>query len=440
MILIDISSLKRESAVNVELSHGFAGDRGRWLNLIRKTVEQCREQSMPFKFCWFETNEIYNIQSYFCEYGEHMDQEGIHIVNLMKEKYNVADDDFVIFFSESARVDALEKYGHRYIKLPWFMYLCRYLHDYLDLEHSTKWYPSQKPLYTPGKPYKWHRFLMLEALRSIGLLEDGQSLYAFTLTTDMKKTTRDLNDAHSACNHVSFQIHNKYIDMLRRLEPYQRNLDVDLQGSLQGSSGFHYAGFPYDKNIYQDSGFSIITETTPWMDYQVCSVPFVTEKTYRAIINCHPFISIFETTEMNDYLTSLGFCTFDDYIDVNWSTVNDCKLPKIISNFQSDNGNEKLINEYCNQIESFRKNLSAHTEDINRRVVHNYNQMINLTNKAKEEVDQFSIASYNDHNNKLEITSLHDRLMMNAYKNPPGNRENMEKHSLYSQVHLKEHP
>ena len=55
MILIDISSLKRETAVNVELSHDH-GDRGMWLNQIRKTVEKCREQSMPFKFCWFETN------------------------------------------------------------------------------------------------------------------------------------------------------------------------------------------------------------------------------------------------------------------------------------------------------------------------------------------------------------------------------------------------
>ena len=440
MNLIDISIIKREVAVNSDLTSTYNYNVADEIAVISRIVDLCKRKNIPFKFCWFETNEIYNTESYYEEHNEYMDKSGIDTVRKFKKMFGVSNDDFVIFFDDNVRLSNIEKYGHRFYTLPWFMYISRYLHEYLNLERNTKWLPRTRPLYTPGKVYKWERLLVLEALRKLGLLEQGRSLYAFKFTESMTKITGYNNKLHEACNHTSFyseKFTNKYMEIVEQLQPYEKNLDVDLNGSIQSQSDFHYAGYPYDKQIYTDTGFSIITETTPFYDSNHCAHPFVTEKTYRAIINCHPFMSIYRTSHMNEYLQSLGFYTFDEYIDVNWNVV---KNTDIVRNFQIGDGNTVLINEYCKQIDSFSKNCHAHTEDISKMVRHNYNRMIEITDNVRNDVDKINIIDFDNEINDIVYVPLHDRMMRQTYRNPDGNRKNLHKQSLYSQINLSEHP
>lgn len=58
------------------------------------------------------------------------------------------------------------------------------------------------------------------------------------------------------------------------------------------------------KDYYHDSLFSIITES--FYDHM-----FLTEKTFKAITHCHPFIIIGDTS-MNDELNRRGYKTYDD--------------------------------------------------------------------------------------------------------------------------------
>lgn len=80
------------------------------------------------------------------------------------------------------------------------------------------------------------------------------------------------------------------------------------------------------KSFYTDSLYSVITES----DFQEV---FITEKTFKAIVHCHPFF-ILGNRQHHNYLRHRGYKTFEDLFEINAvENFNDAK--KLLENLNN---------------------------------------------------------------------------------------------------------
>ena len=109
--------------------------------------------------------------------------------------------------------------------------------------------------------------------------------------------------------------------------------------------------------VFEDTHFSILSEGPNfWSD----DYDFVTEKTWRTIINRHPFIFAGPVEQFN-YIKSLGFKTFENYLpikDYAYIKDEDERLDAIVEN-----------TKYL---------LDNHSQGIATDVEHNYKQYMEL--------------------------------------------------------------
>lgn len=87
---------------------------------------------------------------------------------------------------------------------------------------------------------------------------------------------------------------------LKTLEANPDNIDYNLSNHAS-----HYCGYPFDVELYEKTKFSLIMET----HYDKREEIFLTEKTFRTIINRHPFVMA-ATRGTCKYLQDLGYKTF----------------------------------------------------------------------------------------------------------------------------------
>jgi hypothetical protein len=127
-----------------------------------------------------------------------------------------------------------------------------------------------------------------------------------------------------------------------------------------------------DKQFYQETNLSVISETffknnQPLND--------LSEKTWRAIINHHPFI-IAGTVGIRKCLESLGFKTFVEYLKYDYDNFEnyDQRLSAIVDN-------TKYFLENCNRYQN----------QINDDIEHNYQQYLKLIEQNKQTIEYLNI-------------------------------------------------
>jgi len=253
--------------------------------------------------------------------------------------------------------------------IPYWMLWTYCAHERLDQETAQGPDPHGKILYMPGKLDRVHRLAPLQAFYEMGMLHDiklslhvpGPSQY-----TDNIQQILDMWD------------NDKYIQTTDQLREYNCNLDVNLDLHTNPDS-FHLTGIPYDVSIFDNVSFTIVSESN--MDqgqhmYMTRENFWCTEKTFRTIMNCIPFIS---ACAADPFLKDLGFKTFEDLYGVSavyklapglnwgdtwrWSTFPEFRqyqdnLQTAISNMQSAS--------------------VAHQEEILERTQYNKKHMIGL--------------------------------------------------------------
>jgi hypothetical protein len=109
--------------------------------------------------------------------------------------------------------------------------------------------------------------------------------------------------------------------------------------------------------VFEDTRFSIISEGPNFWtnDYE-----FVTEKFWRTIINNHPFIFA-GPTEQFEYIKSLGFKTFENYLPIKkYAYIED---------------EDKRFNAIVKNTQYLLKN---NNRDIANDVRHNYNRYLDI--------------------------------------------------------------
>lgn len=229
---------------------------------------------------------------------------------------------------------------------------------------------SKKGLFLSGKPEYYNRYKPILYLDEKNRLKDFTYSYHGTEIEDL----RDLD-----------LFYPENLDIVSKLKSLSNSLDIEFKNH-------HYSGYPYDPSLYKNTTFSLIPEGV--IDYHNSNRvnkeffkknknyfyndldnPFITEKTYRSILNYHPFI-ILGQLNSNIYLEKLGFKTFREYL----------KYP---------NYNEivNLEDRICLGIENsiyFLDNYQKYKDEINKDVVHNFNNLIAIAKTQWQSIPFFN--------------------------------------------------
>tara|TARA_R110000822_G_scaffold120113_4_gene253476 strand:- start:2135 stop:3175 length:1041 start_codon:yes stop_codon:yes gene_type:complete len=174
------------------------------------------------------------------------------------------------------------------------------LHDLFSQKYLTHPGNSRNSfLFLTGKPLGYHRVGLLYKIWKHDLI--AQCQYSFFGNTD---------EFRDSCS--------KYIDTKDQWTFFNevKNQSPDrISVEHSGHQSLHYPGIPYDTCLYEQSQFSVISETYDWR-----GPPYhPTEKIWRSILNCHPFL-LAGQPGMVDYLESLGFDCYLSHIKKNYLT------------------------------------------------------------------------------------------------------------------------
>jgi hypothetical protein len=158
--------------------------------------------------------------------------------------------------------------------------------------------------------------------------------------------------------------YNKFISSVTR------QLD-DISHSHNKDWGFHYSGLPFDFSLYQNTALSIISETM--LDTHT---GFLTEKTYRAIANNHPFIFVGSESSLKA-LENNGFKTFTNYMEIpNYASITDT-----VEKLQSVVTNTKYFLDQCNNEDFYNQ--------VNDDIQHNFYRLEEFVNENKKSLGRF---------------------------------------------------
>jgi len=251
---------------------------------------------------------------------------------------------------------------------------------------------NEKCLIIGGIPNRINRITLISKIFQQGFLDKIiYSLfepYSETVLKDCKIYTKHLSEAE---NEKFFRTCFKHLDTDKvdfigfELAGYTKNIDYTV-----------------NKKHYENSCISVVPET-----FYKSNDPIddISEKTYRAIYNKHPFI-IVGTKGLRKTLESYGFKTFIEYLKYDYDNIIDPyqRIDAIIENLQYFlNNKNKYINELKNDIE-YNFNIFCKLIEKNNEIL----QVLEKNGISKVDIDKnFNFASpvnlveqqYNIHEN-----------------------------------------
>ena len=168
-----------------------------------------------------------------------------------------------------------------------------------------------------NRTHKWWRCATMTQMQQQGLLERALWSYNSTVTIG-----DDVND----CPISVFNYHNLFAQMQSFLASGARTADeLDHQAHND-----HSHQVPQH---YTDSYFQVVLETH--FDADSSQGTFLTEKTFKPIKNCQPFV-LFAPAHSLEQLRLMGYRTFDHVIDPSYDLVldNNLRWRRVISTVQ----------------------------------------------------------------------------------------------------------
>jgi hypothetical protein len=227
---------------------------------------------------------------------------------------------------------------------------------------STSWNRSKfKGLLLTGKSNKIQRLLPLTYLLDRNLLNEEYIEWSFFYIEKNKSDIKKILNL----NEEEFQ---NFLSIVLRT-PDNINFVTKLiedSNELTHKEEFYYDGFPYDCNLYKNTSWSLISETSSEL-----GAHFITEKTYRAIINKHPFI-FFGQFHTEKFLRECGYRTFDYCYPYQYDTIKDVK-DRIAAGIE----NVKFLKENWKKLDFDRINID---------IEYNYKILFEKMSKSQTEL------------------------------------------------------
>jgi hypothetical protein len=201
-------------------------------------------------------------------------------------------------------------FGSKVLLIDYYELQTYFFHRYLGCDHSSQ-YNSQAPhdiKFMFGKTGKNERVILAHKLQSAGLLNNSISscLVDPEHVTPVAETTSSM--------------YNEWLKQSVSVSDIEQLL-LSMAGSPDGAKFMYYVdptgqptnhcpGYPYDPSLFTDTRVSIVPETY----YFKSQAKFITEKTYKAIYNHHPFVIMGPPGVLHS-LQQRGYQTFGTLCD-----------------------------------------------------------------------------------------------------------------------------
>ena len=194
----------------------------------------------------------------------------------------------------------------------------------------------------------------------------------------------------------------------------ERTTDFDLSNRVPGCQpdvgNLFYSGYPTNPDLYDQTIGSLVPETTCTHKHMV---PFITEKTYRAIQNYHPFW-IFGDPGSQKYLRSQGYETFESEFGTDIDP-GDLMIDILENHDISNSLKFSLRDRLCDHIEHVIKHFSECQADnyltIKAKVEHNRHCWLkNVVSDQDQLTQHFKDSEFLDIQTNQPITNIIDFL------------------------------
>ena len=242
-----------------------------------------------------------------------------------------------------------------------------FFHKVFGIEHNMQYNSSadQDITFIFGKTNKPIRFITMYDLWMEGILKNSVTGWL----ADPDDSQNDMNQIVDSVSSYYKNMHNTdisnslLIDMLTKYKGSPDNVRYLYLEKRDGEITNHCPSYPYDHSIlFSNTKCSLIPETF----YNSKMITFVTEKTYKAIYNHHPF-TVLSSPNFLSKLKSRGYKTFHDICDESYDF---CKI---------DRKRYKLVIQSTKELISTKKH-----GDIKHITEHNF---LRVTNNSLETID-----------------------------------------------------
>jgi hypothetical protein len=233
-----------------------------------------------------------------------------------------------------------------------------------ESEWCSDWDSSQnKFLFLTGKPAKTHRIKLLYLLDKQGMLD--HSIWSLFVPDNL------FDSCHKLLPELTVPELEQWITQ------YQRNPDnADILTYPNGN--IHYAGVPYNVEMYKNTKFHLISET--WFEVPDLSIsPWITEKTWLPILNNRPFIMASQPYTLKK-LKQRGFRTFEKYC--------------LHTDYDDIVNHEQRLQAIIENIKHWQQTTALDCKEVNADITHNFQLLVRLANENQATLEQ-AMAEYN---------------------------------------------
>jgi hypothetical protein len=225
-----------------------------------------------------------------------------------------------------------------------------------NVKNNTTWNSNAKKfLFLTGKADKINRVGLLAELINLKLKKKMIWSFFPGVGTDIYKRSIPLFQEFSSQSYKEF------------CKKYEQSPDNVV--AKYSNNGTHYSGFPFDINLYKNTAFSVISES----EFQDDTCVWQTEKTFKTIINKHPFIMASQLGSI-ERLKEQGFKTFEEY--------------QLDPDYYKIENTEKRILSIAKNAQHWIKNLN-NIEEIKKDVEHNYKRLFELFDETIDKHEVF---------------------------------------------------
>jgi hypothetical protein len=230
---------------------------------------------------------------------------------------------------------------------------------------------ADKFLFLTGHPGKMQRIRLLHKYVKAGLIDHCEWSLHIPPDDDIA-----MSIIHSYVPELT------YAELEEFLNQYRCNPD-SIKMYIDPAGGFYYSGIPYNVKLFTKTAFSIVSETF----FDDIDNAFITEKTWKAILNYHPFIMAGNTNSLVK-LRNMGFVTYERFLS--------CQDYDLLSD------PEQRLDAIVENTDYWLKNIKQYRSKIERIVLHNKAQMKILYQQNLNSIQNF----INHHSLELDVDQL----------------------------------
>lgn len=306
-------------------------------NIINKTVEESESDVCYFfDMCW----EGFNFKNWYSSYQFFFDQ-----IRLQKPTAKI----FVLVnskfkkYSKNLQLDSIDDV----LYLDYFLY--RTVSELLVRKVSpvcNSYQPSNDKFLCLGGRVKQERIELFQTLYQAKLLD--RAVYSLRLENSHHDNNQIIDLPNNESNVISTIIKNSNAE------------------SYYSGDGMYY------KHLYDQCLFQVVVENSV-RSLLESDGPWITEKTWMAIVNRNPFI-IYGDAGTLEVLQNMGFRTFENYL--------------AIPDYQRSDRSETLEILKVN-IKHWLKTINRYQQNICNDVEHNFQNLIRVFNLNKSYIDNF---------------------------------------------------